>query len=30
LGYTYGVWELFLKAKPENIHRRTYLTIREL
>ncbi|MDX9847753.1 MAG: hypothetical protein RBT74_12290 [Tenuifilaceae bacterium] len=29
LGYTYGVWELFLKAEPENIRRGTYLTIWE-
>jgi ketosteroid isomerase-like protein len=29
LGYTYGVWELFLKAEPENIRKGTYLTIWE-
>lgn len=27
LGYTYGVWELKLKAKPDQIYKGTYATI---
>jgi len=27
LGYTYGIWELKLKAKPDQIHKGTYTTI---